>query len=121
MKAGLWVHVDQALLVEALSLLLSAASLRLRGTTDPQTCPRLSLSLKVRKDLTILVLAYNASRRASGGAHEHEERALEILKSRGGTAAIRNTKRWSILQIKLPSTDGGDRARHHAQRLGDGL
>jgi hypothetical protein len=102
-QAGLWIHADQALLAEALSLLLEAASLRLHGTTDAQLCPRLSLSLKARKSLTILGLAYNASRRGSGKAQEHEQRALEILKSMGGAASTRSTKRWSILQIKLPS------------------
>jgi hypothetical protein len=119
-QAGLLVHVEQTLLIEAFSLLLTAASLRLHGTTDSQTCPRLSLSLKARKGLTVLGLAYNASRRASKGAYEQEERALELLKSVGGAASIRNTKRWSILQIKLPSTDAG--AAHETfSRRGDEL
>lgn len=118
-QPGLWVHIDETLLVEALSVLLNAAALRLHGATDSQTCPRLSLSLKARKDLIVLGLAYNASRRAPGIDQPDEQRALELLTSLGGAASIRNTKRWSLIQIRLPSRDGGFRQRVALERPGE--
>jgi hypothetical protein len=110
------IHVDSALLLQALALLLQAACLRLRTAHEP--CPRLSLRVKGTNGLTIVGLRYNASALGSREASAQEARALDLLERLGGKASVRRTRSWFILNARLASRCDADTATFgHAARL----
>ena len=100
--SGLVVHADIVLLAEGLSLLLNAASLRLRAEHMVAGRPELRLRVRQRRGETMLRLAYNAARSASPEADEHQELALRVFGLLGSSVLARGTSRWSVVRIDLP-------------------
>lgn len=101
-KPGLRIHADLTLLVEGFSLLLNAASLRLRNEHGSAGQARLRLGVRPRAGKTVLRLAYNAPHVGPLEAEGHEELALKVFRSLDGTATVRGTKRWRVIHIRLP-------------------
>jgi hypothetical protein len=101
-QSNLTVQTDPAVLAEALSLLLNAASLRLRDVDRSGTPTELTLNWHGRAGGSVLHLAYSAPHGGPLKAHANETLALKVFRSFGGQVFVRGTRRWSIFRIRFP-------------------